>query len=400
MNGRMTSKTAVSSTTPKERMIDQPQDADPFPHKSLPISKKSDAFRRKFFPNTPLKLWNDWLWQKENRITSYNQISKILSLSPEETKALTGPTSLPFAITPYYASLLDPVDPLQPLRRTMIPVPAELYRAPGESEDPLGEESQSPVEGLVHRYPDRVLFLVTSFCGAFCRYCTRSRMVGRCHHAKIESAIQYIREHKEIRDVLISGGDPLILSNEDLELILKQIRSIKHVEIIRIGTKVPMVLPQRITEPLTRMLRKYHPLMISVHATHPDELTLEANYALEQLAYSAIPLGSQTVLLSGINDSLEVMKALMHGLLKAHCRPYYLYACDKIIGSSHFRASVDKGIEIIEGLRGHTSGYAVPTFVIDAPGGGGKIPVGPEYIIEKTSDKIILKNYRGESFVY
>jgi len=400
MNSRSSISKSVPLSSSKERMIGQPDDADPFPQRSLPVSKRPESFRKKFFPTTPLKLWNDWLWQIENRFTSFEQISRILTLSPDEEKALKEAPNLSVAITPYYASLLDPIDPMQPLRRTMIPATTELLKAPGESEDPLCEVNQSPIEGLVHRYPDRILFLSTSFCSAYCRYCTRSRMVGHPHHAQLEKAVQYIKEHKEIRDVLISGGDPLTLPGESLEHILSQLRNIKHVEIIRIGTKVPMVLPQRITKSLTDMLQKYHPLMVSIHATHPDELTPEAVCALKRLAYAAIPLGSQTVLLSGINDSVETMKSLMHELLKAHCRPYYLYQADPIIGSSHFRTSVDKGIEIIEGLRGHTSGYAVPTFVIDAPGGGGKIPVGPDYVVEKTPNEIVLRNFQGKTFIY
>jgi len=333
-------------------------------------------------------------------------LSRILRLSEDEREAVVRrPVGPPVAITPYYANLLDEDDPLQPLRRTVVPVTAEYYRSPGEAADPLGEDEDSPVPGLVHRYPDRVLFLVTAFCSTYCRYCTRSRIVGneaetRFGGCQWERAISYIEETPVVRDVLLSGGDPLTLSDERLESLLCQLRRIRHVEIIRIGTKVPVVLPQRITPGLARMLKRYHPLWMSIHFTHPDELTPEVAEACARLADAGLPLGSQTVLLAGVNDDVETMKCLVHGLLKMRVRPYYLYQCDLISGSSHFRTPVEKGLEIIRGLRGHTTGYAVPTYVIDAPRGGGKIPLLPEYVCGRDENGLLLRNYEGRMLYY
>jgi lysine 2,3-aminomutase len=301
-------------------------------------------------------------------------------------------------------SLFSQTDPSHPLRRTMIPTMREMDRSPMEAEDPLGEDSQSPVPGLVHRYPDRVLLLVHDFCAAYCRYCTRSRTVG---HGKVlpdrrrlETALEYIRSKETIRDVLISGGDPLLLGDDRIDWILTRLRQMPHVEIIRLGTKVPAVLPQRITPKLVKMLQRHHPLWMSLHFTHPDECTPEAYRACGMLADAGIPLGSQTVLLKGINDSVETMKALVHHLMRMRVRPYYLYQCDPIVGSSHFRTSLEKGLEIIRGLRGFTSGYAVPHYVVDIPGGGGKIPLSPDYVCERQGDELILRNYEGKQFRY
>ena len=313
--------------------------------------------------------------------------------------------TLPVGITPYYASLLATDDPMHPLRRTVVPTMGEFNFTPEESIDPLGEDHHSPVPGLVHRYPDRVLFLVTGFCAAFCRYCTRSRVLGNTEDYRFdttqwEHALRYIESNSEIRDVLLSGGDPLILSDDKLEWILSRLQQIPHVEFIRIGTKVPVVLPQRITPNLTRMLKKYHPLFISIHFTHPDELTPEVKQACARLADAGIPLGSQTVLLAGVNDDVETMKKLYHGLLKFRVRPYYLYQCDPIKGSKHFRTPVSKGLEIIKGLRGHTSGYAVPTFVIDTPNGGGKVPLLAGLCRMPEGDNLLLRNYEDKIFAY
>ena len=361
-------------------------------------------FRRRHFPKATQTQWNDWGWQMANRITSFDRISRILELSEEEKAAFVGDARLPFAVTPYYASLLDPSDPRHPLRMTVIPRPQEQLRSFGEAEDPLDEESDTKVPGIVHRYPDRVLFLVTDACSTYCRYCTRSRMVGSGHAAVGETqwnrGIDYIASHPEVRDVLISGGDPLLLSDEKLEWLLARLRRIEHVQIIRIGTKVPAVLPQRVTSKLTSMLRKYHPLFMSLHFTHPDEITEASGDACRKLADAGIPLGSQTVLLRGINDSVPVMTELVQRLLRIRVRPYYLYQCDPIVGSSHFRADVHRGLEIIRGLRGHTSGYAVPTYVIDAPGGGGKIPVMPDYVVGYENGALSLRNYEGKDFSY
>jgi lysine 2,3-aminomutase len=361
----------------------------------------------KCFPHVDPADWNDWDWQMRNRLTNIQALSSVLKLSEKERTAIqNNKGSLRASITPYYASLLDPDDPMQPLRRTVVPVTNEYARASCESEDPLGEEGASPVPGIVHRYPDRVLFLVTDQCATHCRYCTRSRMVGRSEGKSSngrhgwDRAIAYIESNRSVRDVLISGGDPLTLPDGALERLLSRLRSVSHVEILRIGTKVPVVLPQRITPALTRMLKRFHPLWINIHFTHPDEITPEVARACVCLANAGIPLGSQTVLLSGINDDLETMKRLLHGLLRIRVRPYYLYQCDPIPGSSHFRTPVQKGLEIIRGLRGHTTGYAVPTYVIDAPGGGGKIPLLPNYVSSADEEVLTLTNYEGRTFTY
>jgi len=357
-----------------------------------------------FFPDTSIQQWNSWQWQLTHSITSWKQLERFFSLSGEEMQSALQ-QRLPLRITPYYASLIDPENPLQPVRRTMIPVVRELEISPEEKADPLGEENQSPVPQLVHRYPDRVLFLTTGVCAAYCRYCTRSHLVSKKDkvHSRLSSwdiALDYIRNHPEIRDVLLSGGDPLTMSDGRLEYLLSRLREIPHVEIIRIGTKVPVVLPQRITEGLLQMLRKYHPLLMSIHFTHPDEITPETAYACNALADAGIPLGSQTVLLKGINDEVDIYKSLAQKLLKIRVRPYYLYQCDPIPGSAHFRTPVSKGLEIIRGLRGFTSGYAIPHFVIDAPGGGGKIPLLPDYLAERNEEGYLLTNYEGRKYLY
>lgn len=363
-------------------------------------------FRSRFFPGITSQQWNDWRWQIGHRIVSLSQLEQFMTLSESERKALNGQCgTLPFAITPYYASLLNPCDPASPLRRTVIPVMDERIRSAGESEDPLHEDTHSPIDGLVHRYPDRVLFMATDYCSTYCRYCTRSRMVGQRDRGRFtidewKRKIEYIAERKEIRDVLLSGGDPLTLSDGRLEWLVSELRAIPHVEIIRIGTKVPAVLPQRITSGLVKILKRFHPIWISIHFTHPDELTEETRQACNRLADAGIPLQSQTVLLSQINDNVDVLKRLFHGLLKMRVRPYYLYQCDPIEGSAHFRTPVRSGIEIIEGLRGYTTGFAVPLYVIDAPGGGGKIPVMDQHIVGRKGEILTLKNYRGDMYSY
>ncbi|MFP4497845.1 MAG: KamA family radical SAM protein [Vulcanimicrobiota bacterium] len=361
-------------------------------------------FRKKHFDSITDKEWNDWQWQLKNRFTSIRGLEKILELSEGEIRALDS-CNLPVNVTPYYASLLSSSDSTQPLRRSVIPVVNELSIKIEEMIDSLNEDNQSPVPGVVHRYPDRVLFLVTDFCSTNCRYCTRSRVVckgrqGNISYERWGEAIDYIAQNRQIRDVLVSGGDPLTLPDDMIEWILSRLQAIPHVDYVRIGTKVPAVLPQRITARLARMLRKYHPVWMSLHFTHPDELTPETIKACNRLADAGVPLGSQTVLLAGINDNLETLRSLFHGLIKSRVKPYYLYQCDLIPGSSHFRTPVSRGIEIIQGLRGHTSGYAVPQFVIDAPGGGGKIPVNPDYIMGRDGDFLILKNYEKRIFRY
>lgn len=362
-------------------------------------------FRRLHYPGLADTEWNDWHWQLAHRIRTLEELERFVRLSAEERAALhQAGAKLPVAVTPYYMALVSADDPDQPLRRTVIPRPGELLRSPGESDDPLGEDADSPVPGLVHRYPDRVLLLISDTCSTFCRYCTRSRMVGHGHWAalpdRLERGLQYIRRTPAVRDVLLSGGDPLLLSDERLGWILERLRRIPHVELIRIGTKVPAVLPQRVTPQLCRILKRFHPLWMSLHFTHPEECTPECATACGRLADAGIPLGSQTVLLRGINDNVETMKQLMHALVKMRVRPYYLYQCDPISGSAHFRTPVSKGLEIIAGLRGHTTGYAVPTYVIDAPGGGGKIPLQPDYVVGRDGRDLLLRNYEGKIFRY
>jgi lysine 2,3-aminomutase len=365
----------------------------------------TDAFREKHYPDVPSHDWDDWRWQSQHRIRTLAQFEKLVELSDDERGALTrGGTMLPVGVTPYYMSLISPDDPLQPLRKTVIPTTAEFVRTSGEADDPLGEEAHSPVPGLVHRYPDRVLLLPLDFCSTYCRYCTRSRVVGHGeivpNQARLEAIYEYLENAKQVRDVLVSGGDPLALSDDKLDAILGRLRAIPHIEFLRIGTKMPAVLPQRITPDLCSVLRRYHPLWMSVHFLHPDECTPDAAVACARLADAGIPLGSQTVLLKGVNDDVETMKKLVHRLLTMRVRPYYLYQCDPISGSSHFRTPVAKGLEIIAGLRGHTTGYAVPTFVIDAPGGGGKIPLQPDSVVGRDGDWILLRNFEGKTFRY
>lgn len=370
------------------------------------ISPSTDAFRQRFYPEVSASGWNDWRWQLRNRICDLKSLERVIQLSDEERTTLGRMGErLPMGVTPYYASLMAPDNPADPIRRAAVPAGAEFQLGEGEADDPLGEEHDSPVPGLVHRYPDRVLFLVTNFCATYCRYCTRGRMVGQngeCHFTAryFQRAVDYIREHTEIRDVLLSGGDPLTMSDDRLKGLLTKLRDIPHVEFLRIGTKTPAVMPQRITPELTRMLRQFHPLFISIHFMHPAELTPETRQACERLADAGIPLGSQTVLLKGINDDVDTMRQLMHGLLKVRVRPYYLYQCDPIRGSSHFRTPVASGLRIINGLRGHTSGYAVPTFVIDAPGGGGKIPLIDNPVVGCEDGDLLLRNYEGRTFRY
>lgn len=394
---------AAASTCPPTPVVPQAARA----RGRLCISARSRAFYQRVFPGLSEREWNDWRWQVRQRIRDLATVERVLRLSVAERQAIIRHKgSLPVGCNPYYASLLDPDDPAQPLRRTVIPVVDEYLRTPGEADDPLSEDAHSPVPGLVHRYPDRVLFLVTGFCTVYCRYCTRARVVGnpggeyRFNTLQWEQAAAYIEAHPSIRDVLLSGGDPLTLSDERLAWLLGRLRRIRHVEFLRIGTKVPAVLPQRITPALVKMLQCFHPLWMSLHFTHPAELTPEVREACERLADAGLPLGSQTVLLAGVNDDLETMQRLMHGLLTMRVRPYYLYQCDPISGSAHFRTPVARGLEIIQGLRGHTTGYAVPTFVIDAPGGGGKIPLQPEAIVGREGDDLLLRNYEGNIYRY
>jgi len=368
--------------------------------------KEFKSAGRGFWPDVPDADWNDWRWQLKHRITSLEQLRRLMpALTPEEyAGARLANHKLALAITPYFFNLIDPTDENCPIRRQVIPRVEEMHTAPWEMSDPCGEDSHSPVPGLVHRYPDRVLFLVTDRCAAYCRYCTRSRLVsnasGYDFHPEFDRQIQYIRDHPEVRDVLLSGGDPLLFSDERLEHLLSRLRAIPHVEFLRIGTRIPIFLPQRITPELCAMLKQFHPLFISIHSNHPRELTTEARAALGRLADAGVPLGNQSVLLRHVNDDVTVMKALVQKLLLCRVKPYYIYQCDLISGSAHLRAGVRKGLEIMEGLRGHTTGYAVPQYVIDAPGGGGKVPINPEYVLSRNADRVVIRNFEGKVFEY
>ena len=361
--------------------------------------------RKEFFPGVPDSEWNDWHWQVRNRIETLEDLKKHIDLTPEEEDGVRESLkTLRMAITPYYLSLIDPKNPSDPIRKQSVPSALELHRSKADLEDPLHEDSDSPVPGLTHRYPDRVLMLITDQCSMYCRHCTRRRFAGQKDASSplqnIDAAIDYIARTPQVRDVLLSGGDALLVSDERLEYIISKLRAIPHVEVIRIGSRVPVVLPQRITPELVEMLKKYHPIWLNTHFNHPDEITEESKEAIARLADAGIPLGNQTVLLAGVNDCTHVMKHLVHELVKMRVRPYYIYQCDLSMGIEHFRTPVSKGIEIIENLRGHTSGYAVPTFVVDAPGGGGKTPVMPNYIISQAPGKIVLRNYEGVITTY
>ncbi|MDD3288018.1 MAG: KamA family radical SAM protein [Alphaproteobacteria bacterium] len=368
-------------------------------------NEMTKEFRRSFFPQTTDADWDDWRWQIKNRICDLKSLEKIFSLSNDERDALLNNAGqLAFAITPYYASLMDRFDPNDPLRITHIPVTAEMESCAGEEIDPLGEDCSMATPGLVHKYPDRALFLATNICAGYCRYCNRARMVSHKEQAVPQSnwdkALEYLRKHNEIRDVLISGGDPLMLGDEKIDWLLGKLREIKHIEFIRIGTKIPITLPQRITNDLALILKKYHPLWISVHVVHPSELTSEATAALGRLADAGLPIGSQTVLLKGVNDTPEIMKKLMHKLLINRVTPYALFQMDQIKGASRFRTSIRTGLGIISSLQGHTTGYAVPKYIIDPPGGGGKVQLVPNSVVGREGDYILLRNYQEKIYRY
>ena len=351
--------------------------------------------------------WEDWHWQLKNRIRTKEELSQIIKLTPEEEKGIDQAKGrLSMAITPYWATLIDPEDPECPIRRQAVPVSTESVISPHEMTDPCAEDRDSPAPHLVHRYPDRVLLLATDHCAMYCRHCTRRRLVGEHGQkednslSRFDAAIEYIKSDRKIRDVLISGGDPLILEDEQIENLIQKVRAISHVEFLRLGTRVPVTLPQRITEKLVNMLKKYSPVWMSIHFNHAKEITRRSKIACDMLSEAGIPLGSQTVLLKGINDRPYLMKRLVHELLQIRVRPYYIYQCDPVRGTQHFRTPVAVGINIMEKLRGHTSGYAVPTYVIDGPGGGGKIPVGPNYILSQAKGKYVLRNFKGKIYTY
>lgn len=375
------------------------------PKKYVEVHTMNVSRRAILFPNVADADWNDWHWQVKNRIETLEDLKKYIQLTPEEEEGVAQCLgTLRMAITPYYLSLIDPEDPHDPVRKQAIPTAKELHKAAADLEDPLHEDTDSPVPGLTHRYPDRVLILTTDACSMYCRHCTRRRFAGQHDDAvpvdKIDKCIEYVANHPEVRDVLLSGGDVLMLSDERLEYIISKLRAIPHVEIVRLGSRTPVVMPQRITPELCAMLKKYHPIWLNTHYNHPNEITEEAKKACAMLADAGIPLGNQSVLLAGVNDCVHVMKKLVNQLVMMRVRPYYIYQCDLSLGLEHFRTPVSKGIEIIEGLRGHTSGYCVPTFVVDAPGGGGKTPVMPQYVISQTPHKVILRNFEGVITTY
>jgi len=349
--------------------------------------------------------WDDWKWQIRNRIDTIEDLKQVINLTDEEAEGIRAALKqLKMGITPYYALLMDPDDPNCPVRKQAVPTILETHIAKSDMSDPLHEDVDSPTPGLTHRYPDRALLLVTDQCSMYCRHCTRRRFAGQTDQAstrdQLDLGIEYIRNTPEIRDVLLSGGDALLISDERLEYILEQLSAIDHVEVIRIGSRAPVVMPQRITPELIKLMKKYHPLWLNTHFNHSKEITPESKKACEMLANAGVPLGNQSVLLRGINDDLHVMKKLVHDLVMIRVRPYYIYQCDLSQGIEHFRTTVSKGIEIIEGLRGHTSGFCVPTFVVDAPGGGGKIPVMPQYLISQGHHRVVLRNYEGVITTY
>ena len=369
-----------------------------------PDGRPAVSRRAPLWQDVPDEKWNDWRWQLSNRVNELAEIEQVLNLTDDERAGLSAPDKFRVDITPYFISLIDPDDPNDPIRRQVIPTGREAQAFTSMMEDSLAEDRHSPVPGLVHRYPDRVLMLVTTQCASYCRYCTRSRIVGdptqNFNRKDHEAQLDYLRRTPQVRDVLISGGDGLTLAPKLFESILRGLREIPHIEIIRIGSRVPVFLPQRIDDELCAMLEKYHPLWINLHFNHPNEITPEVSRAVDKLTKSGLPVGNQSVLLAGVNDCVHIQRALVHRLVENRIRPYYLYQCDLVEGSGHFRTPVGKGLEIMEGLRGHTSGYAVPTFVIDAPGGGGKIPVMPNYLISYSDHKVVLRNYEGYITTY
>jgi lysine 2,3-aminomutase len=373
----------------------------------MPYSEDRSAWYegQGLWAHVPASDWQDWVWQLKNRLTTAEQIERHLTLTPEEKAGCAfADQKLAVAITPYFFNLIDRNDPNCPIRKQVIPRAGEMVTSEEEQIDSLGEDAHSPVPGLVHRYPDRVLFLVTDRCAAYCRYCTRSRLVSNAQdynfHPEYEQGLRYIEAHPEIRDVLLSGGDPLLLSDKKLEHLLSRLRGIPHVEFIRIGSRIPVFLPQRITPALCEIFKKYGPIWMSIHVNHPKEATAELKAACERLSFAGVPLGNQSVLLKGVNDDAEVMKALVHRLLRMRVRPYYLYQMDLITGGSHFKVDVRKGIEIMRALRGHTTGYAIPQYVIDALGGGGKVPINPDYVESVSDEEIVFRNYEGKTFRY
>ena len=400
--------THTASTAQKE-LFELPAEEEP-PGRIIadveePPSVRLRRNRLQYFAGVADEQWNDWKWQFRNRITDVDELSKLIPLKPRDQVAMKMVTQkYPISITPYYFCLINQDDPYDPVRKQALPAFDEIALAGILSEDPLEEERDSAVPGLVHRYPDRALMVITDICPMFCRHCTRKREWRRGRWVRkpedIARMIDYIRAHEQIRDVILSGGDPFTLSTRHLEEILRQIRSIEHVEIIRIGSRVPVVLPQRIDDELCQMLSKYGPIWMNTHFNHEHELTDEARAACDRILRHGIPVNNQSVLLAGINDSVEKQRNLCHGLLKAKVRPYYLFQADEVEGTEHLRTTVEKGLKIIEGLRGHTSGLGVPTYVIDLPGGGGKVPLQARYLLSRANGQVVLRNYKGETYRY
>ncbi len=362
--------------------------------------------RRSIWRDVPLEQWRDWHWQMQNRITSAAELAQVLPITPREQRTIERALErFRFAIPPYYASLIDADDPECPIRLQAVPGDGELTVGSFDIEDPLNEEGDTVAPGMTHRYPDRVLWVMMHECAMLCRHCTRKRKVGGpkggATEAQLDAGISYLREHPEVRDVVLSGGDPFLLSDDRIEHILQRLRSeAPSVEIIRFGSRLPVTMPQRITPEFVDMLRRYHPVYVNTHFNHPKEFTVESEAAVARMADAGIPLGNQTVLLAGVNDCWALMRELMHKLTANRIRPYYIYQCDLAEGLEHFRTTVAKGIEIMEHLRGHISGLAVPTFVVDAPGGGGKIPVNPNYVVTQHEHKFVLRNFEGRIVAY
>ena len=354
--------------------------------------------------DVPDAQWYDWKWQLKNRINSVEELEEVLVLTESERAGASAKGIFRLDITPYFASLMDREDPTCPVRRQVIPTHHELENFTSMMEDSLAEDKHSPVPGLVHRYPDRVLMLVTTQCASYCRYCTRSRIVGdpteTFNVAEYKLQLDYLRANPQIRDVLLSGGDPLTLAPRVLGNLLSELRAIPHIEIIRIGTRVPVFMPMRVTDELCEVLSAHHPLWMNIHINHPREITPEVADACDKLTRAGVPLGNQSVLLRGVNDHPVIMQKLLRELVKIRVRPYYIYQCDLVHGAGHLRTTVSKGLEIMESLRGHTSGYSIPTYVVDAPGGGGKIPVSPNYVVSQSADKLILRNFEGYIAAY
>jgi lysine 2,3-aminomutase len=369
-----------------------------------PDGRPARSRRAPYYADVPDEQWDSWKWQLSNRVNDLETFARILELTDSEREGLGAPDKFRVDITPYFISLIDPADPNDPIRRQVIPLGEEQEAFTAMMDDSLREDQHSPVPGLVHRYPDRVLMLVTTQCAVYCRYCTRSRIVGDAtqnfNSKDFEAQLDYLRRTPQVRDVLLSGGDPLTMSPKLLERVLRGLREIEHIEVIRMGTRVPVFMPQRIDDDLCEMLERYHPMWVNLHFNHPNEITPEVSRAVDRLSRTGVPIGNQSVLLAGVNDCVHIQRDLVHKLVENRIRPYYLYQCDLVAGAGHFRTPVGKGLEIIEGLRGHTSGYAVPTYVVDAPGGGGKIPVMPNYLISYSDHKVVLRNYEGYITTY